>query len=642
MLQSIRDGLQRQKWITWLVLGALALIFGVWGASGITNFSATGGATYAAEANGRKVSAESARTAWLNQQAQYQKRLGGDIPAEQKRMLQDNLLESMIREVVLTGRAVDLGYRVTDDDVSAAIQSEPAFQIEGKYNAGLAKERLSQAGISEQALEGELRDGLQRAQLQRGIVVSDFLTAAEVQRTRALQNEQREIRFVLLPAEKFSANLTIDDAAIEAYYKGHQADYMNPESVHLGYAELRLDQLAAQVTPGDADIRAAYEKNKSRYVEPERRHARHILIAAGKDDAAAHALADKVMAEVKAGGDFAALAKKYSQDPGSADKGGDLGWADRTQFVGPFADAMFAMNLGEIKGPVKTEFGYHILRLDEIQPGKEKTLEAVRPELEAELKRNAAADRFGEIQEQIQTRLQQSNADLDGLVKQFHLQPGDIAQFQKGAGGAPLGIAQGVQDLVFGDSALQPGRIGGPVMVGEDRLVLVQVLDRRKAQPRPLAEVRDSIVAALRKQRGSQLALQAAQDAEKKLQSGTPFDDIVKQLNVTSEPARFVGRKDPTIPAQLRDTVFNSPKPVDRPVFRSVALQTGGAVVVAVTAIRADTPAGSDKEQEAARAKQQTEEARQLALLHGEGDVNEYVEEARRTADVRKNLKVFD
>jgi len=640
MLQSIRDGLQKHRWLMYIVLGTLALIFAAWGAYGIVNFNA-GGSTYAAEAGGQKVSIESARNAWVNQQSQFQQRLGGEIPAAQKAFLQDRLLESLIREALLTERSHDLGYRVSEQTVREAIRNEPAFQLEGKYSSEVAKERLGQAGITLSAFETELRSALQRAQLENGIAVSDFQTPAEIERARALQNEQREVRYALLPAHKYSAAVQLDDAAVQAYYKAHQGQYMTPESAHLQYAELRLDQLAAQLTPSDAQLRAAYDKNKDRYNEPEKRHGRHILITIGKDDAAARKQAEEVLAQAKAGKDFAALAKQYSQDPGSAGQGDDLGWADRNQFVGPFADALFGMNVGELRGPVKTQFGYHIIRLDEVQAGKTKPFESVRAEIEAEVKRNAATDKFGEIQEQIQARIEQGGNDLAVLTKEFNLQTGEVAKFLRGAGGAPLGTAQPIQDLVFGDSPLQSGRVGGPVLVGEDRLVLVKVTEHSKPQPTPLAEVRDGIVAAIKKERGSEAALKAAQDAQARLQAGTSFDEVAKQLGVSSEPAKFITRTDSTLPAQLRELVFDSPKPTGKALNRAIALQSGGAAVVAVTKVRPG-PAETDKDKLAAWIQQQAQLARQDAARHGEADAAAYVEEVRRTADVRKNPKAFE
>src|SRR5579859_6536481 len=185
MLQGIRDILQRHKWFMYIVLGSLALIFAAWGAVSIGNFNA-GGTTYAAEAGGDKVSVEDARNAWIREQSEYQQRMGGEIPAAQKPVLQDHLLESMIRESLLSQRVHDLGYRVSDQDLVEAIRDIPAFQIEGKYNSEVAKERLAQAGVTLDRFEGEMRSSLQRAQLQSGIASSDFQTPVEIARDRSL------------------------------------------------------------------------------------------------------------------------------------------------------------------------------------------------------------------------------------------------------------------------------------------------------------------------------------------------------------------------------------------------------------------------------------------------------------------------
>jgi peptidyl-prolyl cis-trans isomerase D len=635
MLQSIRDGLHRHKWLGYVVLGALALVFAAWGAYGIVNLNIDN-ANYAAEADGQKISIQQARSAWGQQEARLQQSFGAqDIPATLRERFQDQVLEGLIRDALMTQRTHDLGYRVTETDVQDAIRNEPAFQIEGKYSPEAAKAALSQAGLSVEQFETELRSSLQRTQLEGGIRASDFLTPRELAQAQALENEQREVRYAVLPVDKFPG-ASVDDAAVQAYYKSNQAQFMTPESAHLQYAELRLDQLAAQAQLTDPELHDAYEKNKNSYVVPERRHARHILIAPTKDDAADRKLADDVYAQAKAGKDFAQLAKQYSKDTGSAEKGGDLDWADRSNFVPAFSDALFGMKVGEIHPPVKTQYGYHIIRLDEIQPGKTKTFEEARPELEAEVRRNRATDRFGELQEQLQTRLeQQSGADLDALAKEFKLQTGDVPQFLRGAGAAPLGAVPQLQDLVFGDSALALGRVGGPVLLGDDRLVLVKVLDRKKPQPKPLAEVHDGIVATLKKQNATEAAEKAAAAANAKLEAGTSFDEVVKGLGVTAEPARFVGRKDSTVPPQIRSLAFDVPKPApDKPVFRTVKLDTGGAAVVAVTKFRVDS-SDADKQQQAALRKQEIER-------RGMNDAMAYLEDVRRTADVRKNPKAFE
>jgi len=638
MLQRIgdalkgREGSRYRKWITYLFVGVLSFVFAAWGAYGIVNLN-FGVSNYAAEANGTKISLEEARNAWLRQQAQWQQRLGGaELPAELRTQLQDQVLESLIRNALISQRTEKLGYRVSQAELREAVQNQPAFQVAGQYSPEAAKAVLSQIGISPEAFEAQLRSDGRRAQLEDGIGASDFLTPNEVGRLVALEDEEREVRYLVLSADQFKAAARVDEAAVQAYYTAHQSQYMTPESVHLQYAELRLEALAAQQSVSDADLHASYEKNRNRLEVPEKRHAAHILISA-KDDAAALALAQQVLAQAKSGKDFAQLAKQYSQDPGSAKSGGDLGWADRSAFVAPFADALFSMKVGEIRGPVKTQFGYHIIRLDGIQPAQGKSFDQARPELEAQVRRDRATDRFGDIQEQLSAKLAEPGADLTALAQEYKLQQGDVASFARGAGAPPLGPAPPLQELLFGDPPLGVGRLGGPVVLGDDRLVIVKVLEHRKPEPRPLAEVREGIVAALTREQETQAARKAAEDARAKMAGGASFETLAQQLKVSADPAHFIGRSDPSVPAQLRDAAFAAPRPAGTPVLRVVTLADGGAALLAVSAVR--TTAARD-------AKTQTDRVAQETQRQGSADVMAYLEEMRRTAEVRKNPKAFE
>jgi len=640
MLQRIGDALKgkegsaKRKWITYLLVGLLSFVFAAWGAYGIVNLS-FGGSNYAAEAAGAKITLEQARNAWLREQAQWQQRLGGaEIPPELRARLQDQVLEGMIRNALLDERTRHLGYRVGHDELLQAVHSEPAFQIGGQYSPEAARDALARAGFTPETFQEELGNELQREQLENAIRGSDFLTPVEFARLRELEDQEREVRYLILPADKFPG-APVDEAAVAAYYQAHQKEYLTPESAHIQYAELKLDSLDAEVTVSDADLHAQYEKEKNQLTTPEKRRARHILIpVSGGDDAAALKQAQDVLAQAKAGKDFAALARQYSKDPGSAPNGGDLGFADKSTFVPAFADALFSMKPGEIRGPVKTEFGYHIIKLEEIQPGQGKSFEEARPHLEAELRRDRATDRFGEIQEQLQSKLSEPNADLNALAQEFKLQTGDIPQYLKGSGAAPLGAAPQLQDLIFGDAALATGHLGGPVLLGDNALVVVKVLDHEKPHAKPLAEVRAAIVAAIARERGTAAALKAAQGAQSRLESGASLDAVAQSLGLHAEPARFVGRNDPSVPAPIRSAVFAAPRPGKGPVFRALALQSGGAAVIDVTAVRTAAAAAGPQ--------QQADRAQQEAGREGVGDVMAYVGEMRRTADVRKNPKAFD
>jgi peptidyl-prolyl cis-trans isomerase D len=636
MLQQIGDSLKGHKWLTYTVFGALALIFAAWGAYGISNLN-FGSSNYAAKVNGHTIAYEDVRAAWQREQNQWQQRFGGEIPTSQRALLEDQLLEQAVRSALLTDRAKDLGYRVSEQQLSAAVRAEPAFQLDGQYNAEVAKSRLAQAGITPDQYANDLRTDLERRELEDGIQLSQFVTPAEVERLHALSDQERQIRYALLPAEKYAAAAQPSDAAIQAYYDAHKAQFMTPESVNLQYAQLTLAQVSAQITVSDADVQDYYTKNKNRYISTEQRRAHQILVAVNAKVDAASALkkAQDLEAKLKAGGNFEALAKQSSDDAGSAAQGGDLGMVERSSLEGPFGDALFAMKPGEISAPVRTKYGYHLIRLDEVLPAKGKTFEEARTDVLDQLKHDRAADKFGDIQEQIQQKLDQSGQTLDSLAKEFGLTLGNVPAYIKGLGGGDLGSAKDLQDLVFGDAVLGEHRIGGPIVVDNDRLLLVKDLSHALPAPKPLASVRDQIVVQLRKEAGTAAALKAAETAAKELQAGKDFDAVAKELGVTAEAARFVGRQDPSVPAAIREAAFRAPKPGEhQPLYEALPQPDGGALLLGIMAVRVDTTPANPQ--------QVASQVHDLTLQYGEDDARAYVEQARKTAKVQKNIAVFD
>jgi peptidyl-prolyl cis-trans isomerase D len=636
MLQQIGDSLKGHKWLTYTVFGALALIFAAWGAYGISNLS-FGTSSYVAKVNGHTIAYEDVKLAWQREQNQWQQRFGGEIPVGERSLLEDQLLESVVRDTLLTDRAIDLGYRVSESDLASAVRAEPAFQLDGHYNAEVAKSRLAQAGLTEEKYTNDLRSDLERRQLEEGLQLSEFITPTEVKRLHELNDQERQIRYAVLPLDKFSSAVQITDAGIQAYYDAHQTQFMTPESVHLQYAQLSLTQVTAQIAVSDADLQDYYAKNKNRYISTEQRHAHHILVAvnAKVDSAAALKKAQDIAAKLKAGGNFEALAKQDSDDAGSSNQGGDLGFAERGSLPGPFGDALFAMKPGEVSAPVRGNDGYHIIRLDEIVPAKGKTFEEARADVLDQLRHDRAADKFGDIQEQIQQRVDQSGESLDTLAKEFGLTLADIPAYLKGTGGGDLGSTKELQALVFSDTVLNQHRIGGPILVGDDRLVLIKDLAHALPAAKPLAVVHDQIVAVLRKQQGTQAALAAAEAAAKSLRSGKDFDAVAKDLGVSADAARFVGREDPSVPALVREAAFSAPKPGEhQAVFQALAQPDGGAVVLGVLAVRVDTQP-ADKQQ-------MSTEVRDLGQQYGDDETRAYVEQARKDAKVQKNIGLFE
>jgi len=637
MLQKIGDKVQGQRWLAYVVLGMLALVFGAWGADGIVDFS-NGVRSYAAKVNGEEIPLAEVQRAWQQQEPQYLRVFGGEIPAAQREELQGRILEGYIRNAAVYQQAERMGFAVTDAQVQQAYQNEPAFQVDGKFSPQAARAALAAAGITPAAFDAEQRRNLAMNQVATTVALSEFLTPTELARLQALEDQQRELRFALLTPQQFAGTAPIDAAAITAWYGEHTAEYQTTESVNLAYGELLLSDVAASIKVSDAQLRERYEKNREAYVSTERRQARHILLTFDKPEAeaAVKAQADDLIKQVQAGKDFAELAKANSKDGGSASRGGDLGWADRSVFVPEFADALFALQPGQVSAPVKTQFGYHIIKLEGIEAAKGRSLDEVRDELLTQLAREQAAERFGEKQEQLQQRTERGVGNFDELVTEFGLKPGTVPVYLKGSGGGALGTDADLNQAVFNDRIIGQKAVGGPVSLGEDRLVVFRVIEHRPAQAKPLTEVRDSIVAELLRQRGSTAARAAADVAVQRLNAGESFDKVIADLKLKSEPARYVGRVDPGLPVQVLEAAFAGRAPsADKPVRQALPLDEGGAALLSLTGTRVADAAANDPRLQAQRMAR--EQQRQGSLV-----TEAYLTALVKAAKVTKNSKAFE
>lgn len=627
MLQNIGDALKNKKTLSWLVLVPLAAVFAVWGATGAVSLDFMGPKNYAAKVDGVEIPLQEASRLWQNQQTEWQQQFATEIPEEIRVSLQDGVIERLIRAELLAARTREAGYRVGGGRIQEAIRGEQAFQVDGQYNETLALARLAQIGVTADQYRADIRRNLQGEELQRALFVSEFLTATELGRRIALEDEQREIRYAVLPAAKYRASVKLDEAALEAWYQKNSTRFLTAETVRLQYAEASVADVQGGVVVAESDLLDLFAENKDRYVDPERRRARHILVATEKE-------ANEVLAQLKSGADFASLAAKLSKDSGSAGQGGDLGFSAREAFVKPFADALFAMQQGELRGPVKTEFGFHVIRLEGIEGGRQKTFDEVRAELEAEYRRNRVSDLFGEKQEEAQRRLEQAGADLAKIAGELGMKLGESATFQRGAGSTELASNADLEALVFSDAVLNQRRIGGPIALGDDRFVLVKVLEHRKPAVPPLADVRAKVIDAATQERAAAEARKAADSVVKLIGDGASFEQIIKGLGFNTETARFIDRRDPVVPADVRTAAYELPRPAaGKPQIKSLASANGDAAVVLVSQTRV-LPAAGDAAVRAIR-------GQNLSSRQSQGTVAAYVEDLRGKADITKNPQTF-
>jgi peptidyl-prolyl cis-trans isomerase D len=631
MLQSIHDKLK--GWLAGVVLGAIGLVFVFWGIN--WTLSAP---TYAAKVNGSEVSANEVRQSYQQQLAQAERQSNGSVSDAQRNDIKMRVLDDYVNNEALVTRADKLGYRVTDQQLLQAMAQIPLFQVDGKFNYAHAVAVLRAQGRSIPEIEALFRRDVKLRQLDSALTLSSFATATEMKEIRALTKQQRELAWLTLPAEKYASQAIPDDAALKTYYDAHKSEYMTPETVDLHYIEISLAQLAAKVSVNDAQLKAYYDEQKAKtpelFIQPEQRRVSHILltVANPKDDAAVKAKAEGILKRAQGGEDFAKLAKEYSQDPGSAQQGGDLGWSERKAWVPPFADAAFSMKVDEIRGPVKTQFGYHILKLVGIQAASVKTFEQSRADLETDYRRTQAEKLFNDAQDALADAALQNATDIDEVARKAGLTVRDIPGFSRSDGGGALGKVPAVIDAAFSQDVLD-GRLSPIVEVEKGRGVVLRATDHKLPQQKPMDSVRTELVAAWKKQRGIELAAAAAADAVKRLQGGESWDAVAKSLDQAVVAPKFVARSDQQVPLEIRTTAFGEPKPAGKPLYSDARLSNGDAAVIALSAVREEPSDPSHPD---------LDMRRQYAAQIASTEAQSYAAGARADAKVILNPQALD
>jgi len=635
MLQKIRDKIS--GWFAAVFLGAIAVVFVFWGIRFEGSVTSA-----AAKVNGQSIPVETIRRAWQERQTELAQRIRDELPPELVKSEQKKLLDEFIAREVIVQRAHESGYRIGDAELAETLRQIPALQVDGKFSRDRYAALLRQQGRSEPEFEREFRRDLETNQLRNAIAVSAFVTPGEMKRRLELEGETREVSYAVVPAAKFAGQVNVTPEAVAAYYAKHKTEYMTPETVSLQYLKLDLADLAANVQVTEEGLRKYYEDNAARNEAPEQRKASHILIESGSDDAAAKKKAEAIAARVKAGEDFAKLARENSDDPGSKDAGGDLGWATREAYVKEFSDALFAMQKGEIRGPVHTQFGYHIIRLDDIQTPHVRSFEEVRGELEPEYRKEQAQSAFYEKSQQLADESFAALSELASVAKKLGMKVQTIDSFTRQGGGA-LGSERKVIDAAFSEPVLQERQNSAPVEIANDSVVVLRVTDYKPSHERPLEEVRDQVVQSLTLEAERQAAADAARAMAQRVNAGEPFATVTAAAGVqptAAQPLTRIGAVNaadmaaPIAPEMLK-AIFQAPRPspTGKPSAGTATLASGDQAVFVISAVHP----GDAPKQMAAQPDLAQRTAQQTAAV----EVDAYTADLQRTAKIKRNDKVF-
>ena len=380
--------------------------------------------------------------------------------------------------------------------------------------------------MSPLSFEQRVRADLVLAPLSDPIVNGSIAAKSSVQRYLALLDQKREVAIAAVPAEPFEKSVKIGDDEVKAYYDKNPKAFETPEMAKIDYLLLTQDAIASQIKVDPAEVRQAYDTNSKQYTTNEERRASHILIAVKKDasdadKAKAKQKATELAAKARANPDaFATLAKENSQDPGSASQGGDLGSFSRGAMVKPFEDAVFGAKVGDIVGPVETDFGYHVIKVTGITPSHVQTFDEVKGRIEAELKRQKAAQKFASAAEQFQNLVYEQADSLQGAAKTLGLKVETTPFVTRDKVSAlAMGSAKFVQAL-FSPESIQSKRNTEAIEVGPNALMAGRVVEYKPAAPKPFDEVKDEIRRQLTHARASEMATKTGREKLALLEAG--------------------------------------------------------------------------------------------------------------------------
>ncbi len=510
MLEVIRSA--AKTWIAKVILVLILIPFALWGVESYIRPSS--GTNTVAKVGGEKISGQEYDNAIRTQLEQLRQRFGNQIDAtimdspEMRKGVLDQLLDQRVLDKTTQGSAMAL----SDQRLRELIVTNPNFMDKGQFSPALYERILKAQGYTASGFEATMRKDTERQQFLDSVANTAIVSNTSIRNFLQASEQAREIAVVFISPATFVSKVNVTPEQAQAFYDKNKIEFTIPEQVRAEYVELSIDALAPSIKVSADEVKAYYETNKARYVSREERKASHILISAAKDakdddKKVAEAKANQLFAQLKKNPkDFAELAKKHSQDPGSAVNGGDLGFFQRGMMVPQFDKAAFDGKKDELLGPVLTDFGYHIIRVTDIKPEKGKSLADATPEIEGELKKQQASRKFAELAEKFANAAFEQSASLKAASDVVGLPIKQSMFFAKGqAFQPPFNIAK-LSNALFGDDVLKNKRNTEAIEVGTNTLVVARVLESKPAVLRPFAELQVPLIQRLAREEAMKLA----------------------------------------------------------------------------------------------------------------------------------------
>jgi len=622
MLQNIRDN--SQGWIAKTIIGIIVVLMAFTGVEAI--FQATTNSQNAAKVNGEEISQGELSQAVDMQRRQLMQQLGKDFDASllDEKMLRESALKGLIDRKLLLQGAEKSDFAFSEAALDQVILQTPEFQVDGAFNAERFDQVIRQLGYSRLQFRQMLAQEMLIGQLRAGLAGSGFVTDAQVLAFARLEKQTRDFASLNVKADPAAVKLTDDE--VKAYYDEHAKEFMTPDQVVIDYLELKKSSFFDQVSVKDEDLQTAYQKETANLSE--QRRAAHILIEVNDKvtEAQAKARIEEIQARLAKGENFEALAKEFSQDPGSANNGGDLGFAGPGVYDPAFETALYALAKDQVSEPVRTDFGFHLIKLLGVEAPQIPTFASLKDKLTRELKTQQVEQRFVEATKQLEDSAFESS-DLAQPAQDLKLTVHTSKPFGR-EGGEGVAANRAVVTAAFSPEVLDEGANSTAIELDPETVIVLRAKEHLKPAQLPLESVSAAIRGQLTKEHASAAAKTKADELIVSLREGkTPADQAIDGQNwaITTAATRTQEGIDPTVLQAL----FRMPKPAakDKPTFSSVTLADGSLVIVRLNGVN-EAAAPTDEEKAQYR--------RFLASRIGQQDFAAYRKQLEAEADIER------
>ncbi|CAI8890436.1 peptidyl-prolyl cis-trans isomerase D [Pseudomonas sp. IT-196MI5] len=622
MLQNIRDN--SQGWIAKTIIGVIVVLMALTGFDAI--FKATSHSNDAAKVNGDEISQNELSQAVDMQRRQLMQQLGKDFDASllDEKMLRESALKGLIDRKLLLQGAENSKFAFSEAALDQVILQTPEFQVDGKFSSERFDQVIRQLGYSRMQFRQMLAQEMLIGQLRAGLAGSGFVTDAQVLAFARLEKQTRDFASLNIKADPAAVKLTDDE--VKAYYDEHAKEFMTPDQVVIDYLELKKASFFDQVSVNDQDLQAAYQKEIANLSE--QRRAAHILIEVNDKttEAQAKAKIEEIQARLAKGEKFEALAKEFSQDPGSANNGGDLGYAGPGVYDPAFEKALYSLAQDQVSGPVRTDFGFHLIKLLGVEAPEVPTFASLKDKLTHALKTQQVEQRFVEASKQLEDASFEAS-DLAQPAQDLKLTVQTSKPFGR-EGGEGIAANRAVITAAFSPEVLDEGANSAAIELDPETVVVLRAKEHLKPSQLPLESVSAAIRVQLAKEHASADAKTRAEALITSLRDGkTPLDQAIdgQAWKVTKAATRAQEGVDPAVLQAL----FRMAKPAakDKPTFTSVTLADGSLMILRLNGVN---EAAAPTEEEKAQYR------RYLASRIGQQDFAAYRKQLESQADIKR------